>query len=81
MNDRERPDEALTPSEERLTRLLGILRVGDPPDGATLPRSVARNASWQLFVKRVALAAGDVILAAGETLATVLGLRSSRRRE
>jgi hypothetical protein len=80
VNQEGRREEQLTPSEERLVRLLGVLRAGAPPSGATLPGGVTRTASWQLFVKRVALTAGDVIVAAGETLATVFGLRPSRRR-
>ncbi len=78
MNDETRRDDEVAASEERLVRVLGLLRADDPRGRATLPRDVARTAGWQLFVKRVAVAAGDVIVAAGETLATVVGLR---RRE
>ena len=75
MNDKTRRDDELATFEERLVRLLGPLRADAPRGGATLPRDVARTASWQLFGKRIAVAAGDVLVAAGETLATLLGLR------
>jgi hypothetical protein len=74
VNDKTRRGDELAPSEERLGRLLEPLRADAPRGGATLPRDVARTASWQLFVKRVAVATADVLVAAGETLATLVGL-------
>jgi hypothetical protein len=81
VNEEGRPEEGLTASEERLVRLLRLLRVDTPRNGATLPADVVRTASWQLSVRRVAIAASDMIVAAGQTLATVLGLRPSSRRD
>jgi hypothetical protein len=78
MTDHERPEE-LTPSEERLLRLLLLLRV-EPPDNGALAEAVVRTARWQLLLRGVVNAIGNVATAAAESLAILAGLGPGSKR-
>jgi hypothetical protein len=77
MNDERRRDD-LTPSEERLVRLLLLLRA-EPVDGSAVTNAVMRAARWQLVVRGVARALSDVALAVAEGVAMIAGVGRSRR--
>jgi hypothetical protein len=73
------PDEPLTPAEQRLERLLALLRV-EPEGGAALPERVVRRARVQLRVKAVAATLVDIAGAIGDTVTFLVGERAGRGR-
>ena len=80
MSDEVRPEEELTPAEERLVRLLLLLAAEAPRNGASLPETVVRTARWQLALRGVMQAIGDVGFALVEGLSLLLGVRNGSRR-
>ena len=79
MNDEGRAEDAVTPAEERLTRLLALLRV-ELRDGAELPQAIVRRARWQLIVRSFARTVADIAGAVAGGVAVLLGLGSGSRR-
>ncbi len=74
MSERGEADEPLTPAEERLVRLLVLLRVD--LEGRDVTGPVLRTAQWQLLVRGVLRAAGATFGAAGDAVSVLFGLRS-----
>jgi hypothetical protein len=77
MNDEGRRDD-LTSSEERLVRLLLLLRA-EPVDGSAVTDAVMRAARWQVLVRGVARALSDVALAVAEGVAVIVGIGRPRK--
>ncbi len=73
-----RTDPELGPAEQRLVRLLALLRV-EPGDSQGLTGEVMRTARWQLVVRDFAGALGGIASAIGSGIAVLLGGGFGRR--
>ena len=67
-----RADPGLGPAEQRLVRLLALLRV-EPGDSQGLTSEVMRTARWQLVVRDLAGALGGIAAAIGSGIGVLLG--------
>jgi hypothetical protein len=80
VNDEARPDDQLTPSEERLLSLLLLFSADRPEADASLTDSVLRTVRWQLLVRGFARTMASLASAVGEGLGILLGIRTGPRK-
>lgn len=72
MND-EPAAEELSPAEQRLVRLLALLRA-ERVDAPGLASAVARTARWQLVVRELARSLASIAVAVAEGVGLLFGL-------
>jgi hypothetical protein len=65
--------DRLTPAEERLVRLLALLRVHTDEAQTSLQRAVLHRVRWQLISRHVARAIAEIAGAVADGVALVLG--------
>ena len=78
MNDEPR-DEPLSAAEERLLAYLLLLRVEAQEAGAPGAQSVMRTVRWQLMIRSVVRAVGDLAAAIADGVTALVGQRVVRR--
>ena len=81
MNDDSRRHEHLTPAEQRLLHLLELLRTEALGSDVSLTATVVRTAQWQLVVRRLLFAVGEVAALAADLASSVLRGPSATRRK
>lgn len=78
MND-ERGRDPLSPAEQRLVRLLALLR-SDLVEAPPLAPAVMRVARWQLLVRDLARSLASIAVAVVEGVGLLIGLGGQRSR-
>jgi hypothetical protein len=73
-------DDRLTPAEERLVRLLALVRVHAELAQTSLHQGVVNRVRWQLLSKQLARAMAEIMGAVADGIALVFG-PSSRGKE
>lgn len=73
------PDEPLSPSEQRLAALLGLLRSDIVRSRPALVGAIMRQVRWQHLVRDVLGAVGAFASSVGRGLTFLLGQPGSRR--
>jgi hypothetical protein len=66
-------DDRLTPAEERLVRLLALVRVHAEVAQTSLQHTVIHRVRWQLLSKHLARAAAEIMAAVADGVALVFG--------
>jgi hypothetical protein len=69
-------NDGLTPAEERLVRLLALVRVHAEVAQTSLQHAVIQRVRWQLLSKHVGRAIAEVMGAVADGIALVFGVSS-----
>jgi hypothetical protein len=75
----EPPAEELSPAEQRLVRLLALLRA-ERVDAPALASAVVRTARWQLVVRELARSLASIAVAVVEGAGLLFGFGAQGRR-
>lgn len=75
MSDETDPDTALTPAEQRVVGLLGLLRPAEREPLPDLAPAVVRAARWQRAVRTVLRATGGLAGTVADEVGFLLGVR------